>query len=116
MVKEAQAHEAEDKKRKELIEAHNQADNLIYQVEKTMRELGEKLPPARARRRGRQNQRPEIGAQQRRRQPHPQGQRNLAAAFYKLSEKATASRRRRDNAAAPPPAGDDVVDGEVKDA
>ncbi len=43
MVKESQAHEAEDKKRKELIEARNQADNLVYQVEKSMRDLGEKL-------------------------------------------------------------------------
>lgn len=42
MVKEAAAHEAEDKKRKELIEAKNNADSLIYQAEKTMKDLGDK--------------------------------------------------------------------------
>jgi molecular chaperone DnaK len=38
MVKEAEAHKEDDKKRKELVEARNQADSLIYQTEKTMRE------------------------------------------------------------------------------
>lgn len=42
MVKEAAAHEAEDKKRKEAIEAKNNADSLIYQAEKTIRDLGDK--------------------------------------------------------------------------
>ena len=42
MVKEAQAHEAEDKKRKEGIEAKNNADSLIYQAEKTIKDLGDK--------------------------------------------------------------------------
>ena len=42
MVKEAAAHEAEDKKRKELIEAKNNADSLIYQAEKTIKDLGDK--------------------------------------------------------------------------
>jgi len=43
MVQESQAHEAEDKKRKELIEARNNADNLIYQTEKALKDLGEKV-------------------------------------------------------------------------
>jgi molecular chaperone DnaK len=38
MVKDAQAHEAEDKGRRELIDARNQADALAYQVEKTVNE------------------------------------------------------------------------------
>ena len=42
MVKEAVAHEAEDKKRKEAIEAKNNADSLIYQAEKTIKDLGDK--------------------------------------------------------------------------
>ncbi|MCH4178578.1 MAG: molecular chaperone DnaK [Megasphaera sp.] len=42
MVKEASAHEAEDKKRKEGIEAKNNADSLIYQAEKTIKDLGDK--------------------------------------------------------------------------
>ena len=42
MVKEAAAHEAEDKKRKEGIEAKNNADSLIYQAEKTIKDMGDK--------------------------------------------------------------------------
>ena len=42
MVKEAAAHEAEDKKRKEGIEAKNNADSLIYQAEKTIKDFGDK--------------------------------------------------------------------------
>ncbi len=43
MVKEAKRHESEDRRRKELIEARNQADQLIYQMEKSLRELGDQV-------------------------------------------------------------------------
>jgi len=43
MVREAEEHAAEDRKQKELIEARNQADSVIYSVEKTLREYGEKI-------------------------------------------------------------------------
>lgn len=43
MVKDAEAHAEEDKKRRELIELRNQADNAIYSVEKTINELGDKV-------------------------------------------------------------------------
>jgi molecular chaperone DnaK len=46
MVQESRAHEAEDKKRRELIEARNNADTLGYQLEKTLRDLGDKVPSA----------------------------------------------------------------------
>ena len=46
MVQESRAHEAEDKKRRELIEAKNNADSLVYQTEKALRDLGEKVPSA----------------------------------------------------------------------
>ncbi|WP_019879687.1 molecular chaperone DnaK [Succinispira mobilis] len=39
MVKEAEANAAEDKKRKEVIEARNQADSLVYQAEKTIKDM-----------------------------------------------------------------------------
>ncbi len=42
-VKEAEAHAEEDKKKKELIETKNQADNLIYGLEKVIKENGDKL-------------------------------------------------------------------------
>jgi molecular chaperone DnaK len=44
MVQEAKAHAAEDEKRKELAEARNLADNAAYQVEKAIKEVGDKLP------------------------------------------------------------------------
>lgn len=46
MQDDAKAHEEEDKKRKEGIEAKNNAEALIYQAEKTMKELGDKADPA----------------------------------------------------------------------
>ena len=43
MVKEAEIHSDEDKKKKELIEARNQADGLVYTTEKTLKEHGDKV-------------------------------------------------------------------------
>ena len=45
-VKEAEKFAEEDKKRKEEIEARNNADSLIYQTEKTIKDLGKKIPDA----------------------------------------------------------------------
>ncbi len=42
-VKEAEAHAAEDKKRKEEIEARNNAESLVYNCQKTIEELGDKI-------------------------------------------------------------------------
>ncbi|MFA4994084.1 MAG: molecular chaperone DnaK [Bdellovibrionales bacterium] len=46
MVKEAEANAAEDKKRRETVDARNQADGLIHQTEKSLKELGEKVQPS----------------------------------------------------------------------
>ncbi len=43
MRREAEAHAEEDRKKKELIEAKNNADSLIYATEKTLKELGDKV-------------------------------------------------------------------------
>jgi molecular chaperone DnaK len=43
MVKDAEAHAAEDKQKRELIEARNQADGLIYTTEKSLKEHGDKI-------------------------------------------------------------------------
>ena len=42
-VNDAKAYEAEDKKKKEVIDVHNQLDGLIFSVEKTVKEAGDKL-------------------------------------------------------------------------
>lgn len=44
MVKDAESHAAEDKKRREEAEARNETDTLAYTAEKTLRDLGDKVP------------------------------------------------------------------------
>jgi molecular chaperone DnaK len=44
MVKDADAHATEDKTRREEVEARNQADGLAYQVERQLKDLGDKVP------------------------------------------------------------------------
>jgi molecular chaperone DnaK len=46
MVKDAEAHAAEDKKRKELVEAKNHAESLIHSTQKSLSELGDKVSAA----------------------------------------------------------------------
>ncbi|MGG1516255.1 molecular chaperone DnaK [Paenibacillus oryzisoli] len=43
MVKDAEAHAEEDRQRKELVEARNEADQLVYSVDKTIKDLGDKV-------------------------------------------------------------------------
>ncbi len=45
-VKEAAEYEAQDKKRKEAIDAKNDADSFVFQTEKAIEEVGDKLDPA----------------------------------------------------------------------
>jgi molecular chaperone DnaK len=44
MTREAELHAEEDRKRKEAVESKNQLDSTIYQLEKTLRDAGDKLP------------------------------------------------------------------------
>ncbi|MBN1255045.1 MAG: molecular chaperone DnaK [Deltaproteobacteria bacterium] len=44
MVQDAESHAAEDKTRREEVEARNQADGLAYQVERQLQDLGDKVP------------------------------------------------------------------------
>ncbi|MBW2672298.1 MAG: molecular chaperone DnaK [Deltaproteobacteria bacterium] len=43
LVKEGESHEEEDKKKRELIELKNQADSMIYGVEKNLKEMGDQI-------------------------------------------------------------------------
>ena len=43
LIKDAESHAEEDKKKQELIEVRNQADTLVYTTEKTLRDLGDKV-------------------------------------------------------------------------
>jgi len=44
MIHEAESHGAEDKKRREKVEVANQADSLTYQVERQLKDLGDRVP------------------------------------------------------------------------
>jgi molecular chaperone DnaK len=46
LVKDAELHAEDDKKKKELVEARNTADSMIYQTEKSIKELGDKVDDA----------------------------------------------------------------------
>ncbi len=120
MVKEAQSHESDDKKRKELIEARNIADSLIYQVEKAMRDLGEKLgSDERGEVEAKVNDlKSALGSEDAAR--ITKASEDLQQSFYKLSEKLYGGQPQPQGqpggGPSTPPPGDDVVDGEVKDA
>jgi molecular chaperone DnaK len=120
MVKESQAHEADDKKRKELIEARNNADNLIYQTEKAMRDLGDKINSGE---RGDieakiNDLKSALGSEDTAR--IQKSSEDLQKAFYAVSEKLYGQEGQPQPGAAGPsaaPSNDgDVIDGEVKDA
>jgi molecular chaperone DnaK len=116
-VQEARQHEAEDKKRKEAIEVKNQADTLVYQTEKTLRELGDKVPAA---------ERSNIESKVADLKSALQGDdiertkkltEEVQQAFYALSQQLYAQGQPQSeggpSAAGPGP--DDVIDGEVKE-
>jgi molecular chaperone DnaK len=46
MVRDAESHASEDKQKRELIEARNQADSLAYSTEKSLKEFGDKIDAA----------------------------------------------------------------------
>lgn len=46
MVRDAESHSAEDKKRRQLAEARNHLDSLIYTTEKSLKEFGDKINPS----------------------------------------------------------------------
>jgi len=119
MVSEARQHEAEDKKRREMIDAKNTADNLVYQTEKALRDLGDKVPSAE---RGEIEEKiknlkstaegDDIGAIQ-------SASEQVQQAFHALSQQLYAQDQPQPEAsggpATPPPDDGDVIDGEVKE-
>lgn len=119
MVNEARSHEAEDKKRRELIDARNTADSLVYQTEKALRDLGDKVPSA---------ERGEIetkindlksAAQSDDIDRIKQASEKVEQAFHALSQQLYAQGQpqpeAQGNPSTPPPADGDVIDGEVKE-
>jgi molecular chaperone DnaK len=119
MVQEARSHEAEDKKRRELIDAKNTADNLVYQTEKALRDLGDKVPSA---------ERGEIETKINDLKSAAQGDdisriqkttEEVQQAFHALSQQLYAQGQpqpeTQDGPSEAPPTDGDVIDGEVKE-
>ena len=131
-VEEAKRYESEDKKRREMIDARNTADNLVYQTEKAIRDLGEKASA---------DERTKIEAKVNDLKQVAQGDDltkikkatdELQNMFYALSQQVYAQEQKPPEGGSqaggfdgtqpngpqtPPPGGDDdVIDGEVREA
>jgi molecular chaperone DnaK len=128
MRKDAEAHADEDRKRKELIEARNNADSVVYSTEKLLRENADKIPAD-------MKQQAEEGAQKVRdamtsddaetikrvTEELSQVLQKLGASMYQQPEAggATDPQAGQEGGQQAPPSGDggeDVVDGEFKNA
>jgi len=112
MRKDAESHAEEDRVRKELIEARNGADNMVYAAEKALRDLGDKVPT---------DVRAEVEAKVAEAKSTLQGEdvEKLKAATEALGQviqKIGAAAYEQEQQSAPSGEADpDVVDGEVKE-
>jgi molecular chaperone DnaK len=113
MRKDAEAHAEEDRVRKELIEARNGADNMVYAAEKALRDVGDKVPT---------DVRAEVEAKVAEAKSALQGEdvEKLKAATEALGQViqkigAAAYEQGQQQSAPSGEAGPDVVDGEVKE-
>ncbi|HLO30192.1 MAG TPA: molecular chaperone DnaK [Anaerolineales bacterium] len=118
MVQESRQHEAEDKKRRELIDARNTADSLVYQTEKALRDLGEKVQSSDA-----QNIQSKIDELKSAAQGDDlnrikRASEQVEQAFHALSQQLySQGQPQPETPGGPsaPPNGDDVIEGEVKE-
>ena len=110
-VKEAEQYAAEDAKIKEKVEVRNQADQMVYQSEKTLSEVGEKLP---------ESEKAPIQAGIDKLKETLKGEdtdaikaatEELTQAFYKMSEKLYQQQAPQGDAAAQQPGGDTGAQG-----
>ena len=119
MVQEARQHEAEDKKRRELIDAKNTADNLVYQTEKALRDLGDKVPSAERGTIEDKINNLKQAAQGDDLNRIKQASEEVQQAFHALSQQLYAQGQPQPETqggpSTPPHNGDDVIEGEVKE-
>jgi molecular chaperone DnaK len=122
MRKDAELHAEEDRKRKELIEARNNADNTVYAAEKALREFGEKVPA---------DTRSEVEAKVAEVKKTAEGEdvaairsatealgqviQKIGAAVYQEPDVPPSGASGSDENPNPQPEGPDVVEGEVKE-
>jgi molecular chaperone DnaK len=121
MVQEARQHEAEDKKRRELIDAKNTADNLVYQTEKTLRDLGDKVSSNDSQDIQRKIDDLKSAAQSDDINRIKRASEQVEQAFHALSQQLYAQgaqgQPQPETPGGPPPRdnGDDVIEGEVRE-
>ncbi|MDD4343245.1 MAG: molecular chaperone DnaK [Eubacteriales bacterium] len=121
MVKDAEAHAEEDKKKKEEIETINQADSLVYQTEKTLKEHGDKLDETEKKEVEEAKEELKKAVESKDVEGIKTKSETLSALVYKLSEKIYKDTAAEGSADAPQeeatstPADDDVVDAEFKE-
>jgi len=124
MRREAEAHSDDDKRRKEVVEARNHADNLAYQTEKMLRDNGDKLDPAKKKEaedkvaslRGIMHGE-DLESIQKQIQELEQIVQQLGASMYQQpggDSPANGPQTTQGGGQEPNPSGDDVVDGEFK--
>ena len=110
-VKEAEQYAAQDKKLKEKVEVRNQADQMVYQAEKTLSEVGDKVP---------ESEKAPIQAGIEKLKETLKGEdtdaikaatEELTQAFYKMSEKLYQQQAPQGDAAAQQPGGDTGAQG-----
>ncbi len=80
MVRDAEAHAAEDRRRREEIDARNELDALAYRVESLVNELGDRLPMHESARRAGRDRRPQSDRRRGRPRPRPPADLRPAAA------------------------------------
>jgi molecular chaperone DnaK len=120
LVKDAEAHAEEDKKRRAVIEVRNQADTLIYATEKTVKENREKLSAedVAAAEKAVEAARKAMASEDR--EAIEKAVRELTQASHKLAESlykaTTGGGASAGGDAAPPPGGGGKADGDVIDA
>lgn len=117
MIKEAQQYAEQDRRKRELAETRNQADSLIYSIEKLLREVGDRISPedrreleARIAEVKEAMKGDDIGAIRR-------AMERLQQASYRLSEKMYGAQTRPGGDGQRPPEGErreDVVEGEYR--
>ncbi|MGE5462540.1 MAG: molecular chaperone DnaK, partial [Syntrophothermus sp.] len=122
MRTDAQAHAEEDRKRRDMIEARNNADNTVYAAEKALREFGDKVPA---------EIRSEVESKVAEVKKAAEGEnveairsatqalgdsiQKIGGAVYQQQPSAAPAGEPGPNAGPEPGAGPDVVDGEVKE-
>jgi molecular chaperone DnaK len=122
MVAEALSHSEEDRKRREEVEARNSADSMAYQVERQIRDLGDRVPmneKARAEqliadiRELVKNNSSDVARLRRLTSDLQQVASGLASAAY--SQASSAGAQGGGPGGTPPGSGDDVIDAEFKE-